>query len=136
MKFPFPAIASAFRGRRAVHQPIPDVSLADVERIVRRDFPGTEFDAVMAVLKQYGTEKWQRERARVQLAALKLADRDLDKLQRFIEVASRDYRDVLVAAEYPEYGRRTSSVANPAAIDREEVIDRDWEQYQNWLSRP
>jgi len=117
-------------------QPHPEVTSNDVERIVRRDFPGGQFDAVMEVLKQYGTEKWQRERARVQLAVLKVADRDLDKLQRVIEAAARDYRDVLVAAEYPEYWRRTSSVANPAAIDREEVIDRDWEQYQSWLSLP
>jgi hypothetical protein len=103
VKFPFPAIPSAFRERRAVRQPIPDVLATDVERIVRRDFPDGQFDAVMGVLKQYGAEKWQRERARVQLAALKLADRDLDKLQRVIEVASRDYRDVLAPAEYPEY---------------------------------
>jgi hypothetical protein len=135
VKFPFPAIPSAFRERRAVRQPIPDVLATDVERIVRRDFPDGQFDAVMGVLKQYGAEKWQRERARVQLAALKLADRDLDKLQRVIEVASRDYRDVLAPAEYPEYRRRTSSGLKMAEKERDRAIDSDWEQYQAWLKR-
>ena len=60
----------------------PDVSSDDVERIVRRDFPVGEFDVVMAVLKQYGVERWHRECAQVQLATLKLAKGDPDRSRR------------------------------------------------------
>lgn len=113
-------------------QPIPQVSLADVERIVRRDFPEEQFDSVMALLAEYDFE---RERPRVLLAALKLANGRFNSLRRHIEVAARDYRDVLVAAEYPEYWRSTLPVARPPDGRREEIIDRDWKQYEDWLKR-
>jgi hypothetical protein len=90
----------------------------------------------MGALDEYGAARWAREGFRVKVATLKLANGNLGDLQRHVEAAKRDYRDVLVAAEYPEYWRGTSSVANPATIDREEAIDRDWEQYQSWLNRP
>ena len=54
-------------------QPTPNVTAADVERVVRRDFPADRFADVMAMLNEYGTEDWQREADRVRLAVLKLA---------------------------------------------------------------
>jgi len=117
-------------------QPHPDVTSNDVERIVRRDFPSGQFDAVMSVLKQYGVEKWQRECARVQLAALKLADGDLDKLQKIVNVAKTDYRDVLSPAEFPEYRRRMRSSARMLeGVERDQAVARDREQYEAWLKR-
>jgi len=56
-------------------QPTPTVTAADVERIVRRDFPAERTAEVLAMLDEYGTEEWQRETHRVRLAALKLAGR-------------------------------------------------------------
>ena len=57
---------------------IPDVTDADVERIVRRDYTDTQLEDVGQVLAAYGTENCEpdgnaRGRARVRLAALKLA---------------------------------------------------------------
>ena len=54
-------------------QPTPKVTGADVERIVRRDFPADKVSEVLAILDQYGKESWHREPHRVRLAALKLA---------------------------------------------------------------
>ena len=51
----------------------------------------------------YGVE--ERERERVQLAILKLSAGTGEKLREFLAVAKRDYRDVLVWAEYPEKSR-------------------------------
>ena len=115
------------------HQQHPNVTSDDVERVVRRDFSGGEFDAVMAILKQYGVEKWHRECPRVQLAALKLANGDLDKLQKIINVARTDYRDVTVPAEYPEYGKRGFRIRELPIQDQERIIDSDWDQYERWL---
>ena len=53
-------------------QPIPQVTAEDVERVARRDFSADEYGTVMAALSEYGTEKWQREAARVQLAVPRL----------------------------------------------------------------
>ena len=135
MKFPFPAIASAFRDRRAVHQPVPDVSATDIERIVRRDFPKDEFDSTLAALGQYGGSL-PRECPRVQLAALKLAQGDLQSLRRHIANAERDYRDVLAAAEYPRY--MSAGMFRVRELSRKEqqaIVDSDWDQYQRWLAK-
>jgi hypothetical protein len=42
---------------------------------------------------------------------------------------------VLVAAEYPEYWRMTSSGRKMAGIERDRIIDSDWKQYEAWLNR-
>jgi hypothetical protein len=56
------------------NQPVPNVTANDVERIVRRDYPGTQCGSVLAVLKSYAeSPSGRRELLRVQLAALKLA---------------------------------------------------------------
>ena len=54
----------------------------------------------MAMLNEYGTEPYEQERERVQLAILKLAEGDIDKLLHFTQAAKGDFRDVLYWAEY------------------------------------
>lgn len=135
MKFVFSAIASAFRERRAVHQRIPDVTRHDVERVVRRDFLPEQVDTVMRLLDEYATGSLRIERARVLLAALKLANGDLHSLRRHIGAANHDYRDVLMAAEYPEYAKAGVRVAELPRKERRRIVNSDWDQYQKWLGR-
>ena len=68
-------------------QPIPQVTPVDVERIVRRDFSADDYATVMTILDGYGRENWHRERERVQLAALKVANASIEKLRACIESA-------------------------------------------------
>lgn len=63
-------------------------------RIVSRDFPPGSAEEVLAILGEYGTEKWERGVDRVRLAALKLAAGSIDRLRSAIETARSDYRDV------------------------------------------
>ncbi len=70
---------------------------------MRRDFPRDDYATVMTILNGYGRESWHRERARVQLAVLKVANASVEKLRTCIELAKRDYRDALAVAEYPAY---------------------------------
>lgn len=110
----------------------PERTAEDVERIVRRDFPVEQFDAVMAILNEYGTERWHRESFRVQLAVLKMADGSMDRLRTWIKVAKSDYRDVLSPAEYPSQmktGRHTSE------RERRRMSESDKQQYLEWLMR-
>lgn len=116
-------------------QPTPTVTGADVERIVRRDFPADRAAEVLATLEEYGTETWQRETHRVRLAALKLAAGDLKRLRYEIEGAKRDYRDVLAPAEYPGYTKRMFRIGKLAPDEQQRIIDADWRQYQDWLTR-
>lgn len=117
------------------HQPTPHVTPEDVERVVHRDFPADEYTAVLAILDEYGTEKWHRERARVQLAALKMANASMQRLRAYIDVAKRDYRDVLLAAEYPACGKAGFQVQKLPANERSRIYESDWQQYQEWLKR-
>ena len=136
LRFPFPAITAAFRERRAVHPPIPDVSPRDVEKIVRRDFPAEQFSEINAVLE--GLDR-RLDGARVRVAALKLADGSLEALRRQIALANRDYRDVLVAAEYPRYWEAAAKVGlrlkKLSKKERQRIVDADWKQYCDWLQK-
>lgn len=118
-----------------MEQPIPTVTRADVERVVRRDFASEQYDSVMSILAEYGCESWHRELSRVQLAVLKLAAGSLDVLRREIETAKGDYRDVLVYAEYPAYFRRTFRDRLLPEEEQRKLIDEDWRQYESWLKR-
>jgi hypothetical protein len=113
-------------------QPIPRIKLEGVERVVRRDYSETQFDSVMAVLSGYESK---RDRSRVLLATLKLANGNLNALRKHIGTALQDFRDVLTPAEYPEYWRRRSSGLEMAGKERDRIIDSAWEQYEVWLKR-
>lgn len=115
-------------------QPAPRVGPRDVERVVCREFPG-EVEAAMAMLLEYGAETWQPEPDRVRLAVLKLADRDLGQLRYHVDMAKRDYRDVLAFAEYPEYMARVPPSGKAPDSRERAVIERDWTQYHAWLRR-
>ena len=113
-------------------QPTPQVSRSDVERVVRRDFPANMFSEMLGILDQYGTEDYHREKERVQLAVLKLAGGSQERLRRAIEEAKCDYRDVLAPAEYPDYPWDAAKLPEK---EQRRIIDGDWKQYSDWLSR-
>jgi hypothetical protein len=124
---------------RKVHEswpsrPLPHATQADVERVVRRDFPAEQYSDVMAIL---GALDSRLEGIRVRLAALKLAEGNLEALKKQIAIANRDFRDVLVAAEYPERWKVTSTFYDlPTKVskkERQRIVDADWQQYQSWL---
>lgn len=83
--------------------PIPDFAAVDAE--ARRRF-GADGDAAVEVIARYGAEPHHREPERVRTVALILADGDLDRLRRLIDLANVDYRDVLAAYEDRAAGER------------------------------
>ena len=124
-----------FGSARAPLQPVPQITAADIERVVRRDFSEAQVDDVLAILAEYGTEQWHREPARVKLAALKLADGSLEKLRHAIARAKRDYRDVLGPAEYPKFSQQKLRVVRLRSQERERIYTDDWQQYERWLRK-
>jgi hypothetical protein len=77
-------------------------SRARIVAAVRASFPRADPDAILATLDEYGVEPYQRERERVQLAIINLSEGDEAKLRYFLDVAKRDYRDVLFWSDNPE----------------------------------
>ena len=116
-------------------QPVPHVSAADIERVIYRDFPRVQVDDVLAILAEYGTEIWHKERERVRLAALKLANGDLAKLRSAIDRAKLDYRDVLAPAEYPKFMQEGIRFRRLRSRDRQLIYTDDWQQYERWLKK-
>jgi hypothetical protein len=118
-----------------IRQPTPAVTLADVDRIALRDYPAEQVDEVLALLRSYGVESWEVEVPRVRLALLRLGDGDMAKLRLHLDYAKRDYRDVLLGAEYLLYAALTLRNPTPGAGDAQAAINADWASYTEWLRR-
>jgi hypothetical protein len=123
-------------------QPVPEVTSADVDRVVGRDFPSERAAVVHEILSGYGRESWQCGEDRVRLAALKLAAGDLGRLRAEIERATLDYHGVIAGAEYPGFTMKVGSCGLPTddvhcehAAHAKAVIKEDWRQYREWLER-
>ena len=115
-----------------MEQPVPKVSPAEVDRVLARDFPAADIDAVRAALAGYGTKAWHREPERVRLAALKIAGGKVARLHAALARADQDFRDVLCAAEYPRYHQEVSP-SERNETQRPAIIDDDWRQYREWF---
>jgi hypothetical protein len=111
-------------------QRTPNVTREDVKRIVSREFPSGSVKGVLDILGQYEREQSRSGMARVQLAALKLASGSVERLRSAIETARQDYRDVLSAAEYPEYSRLVGFASKLSPQEVQRVIDSDWKHYR------
>ena len=71
----------------------------DVIVAVQRYFPNSDVATIVEVLDRYGTEPYEREQERVQLAIVTLSEGSEDKLLYFLQTAKTDYRDILCWAE-------------------------------------
>jgi hypothetical protein len=88
---------------------------------------------VRAALLTYGTEPHEREVDRVRMAIVKLvSEYGLDRLEEYVEIAKRDYRDVLMGAEYPGQAQAQVDLADD---ERERLAAADKQQYNDWLER-
>ena len=115
-------------------QPVPEVTQADIERVIGRDFATEDRAAALAALEAYGMESHEREVVRVRLAALKLAKGSIEELRRQVSWAKLDFRDVIGPAEYPK-AMKVSSLIQLDQAERRRIYETDWKQYEEWLRR-
>jgi hypothetical protein len=96
-----------------------------------------ERERARAELSRYGTEPYEREVDRVRLAILRLCEGRLERLAEWVAEAKNDYRDVLVAAEYPAEGEALWALHPDLSEEErrrlEELRERDRVQYEKWL---
>jgi len=114
---------------RMIRQPTPDVSSQDVERIVRRDFRLEQQQQVRALIDAFQFYKSPR----IVLACLKNAAGDLKKLKQELKLASLDWRDVIVSAEYPVFSTKMHRAGELSDDERAAIYKQDWQQYCDWL---
>ncbi len=86
--------------------------------------------AAIAILNEYGKEKHEQEPDRVRLAILKIADKTIDSIKQTTAVAKQDFRDTLMAAEYP---RQSEKWAMPDGPQKQKLISKDRLAYEKWL---
>lgn len=107
-----------------------------LERMLAVVFPAEGLrEAARTQLFRYGHELRDRDPGRVRLAILKLSDGDLLKLDKMVDLACQDYRDVLAMAEYPAYMKLEPGI-DPNSPAAQAAIKSDRDQYEAWLSHP
>ncbi len=112
-------------------QPVAKISPAQFDRLIRREFPDAA-KQVTIKLKQVISDSEQGRR-RISAAILRLANRDLGKLDTLIEKANFDFRDIVSEAEYP---RNVLHGFDDRTSDQQKSEYRaDWADYSSWLSR-
>src|SRR5262245_8750853 len=114
-----------------MRQPTPSVTEADVERVVRRDYPATLAGEILDLIAIVSV----REKPRVVLACLKIANGDLHRLRANLANASGYYRELLSEAEYPLAAKRWSRLASLPEDEVRAIYEKDWWQYSEWLTR-
>ena len=103
-----------------------------LERKLGLLFPDSvEEDLARQLLSEYGAEEYEKESSRVRLAVLKLSGGSLEKVEEYVDVARKDYRDALALAEYP--GQLRAQTWKMSPDERKELEARDREQFETWL---
>ncbi len=103
-------VAAQYLGQLGYQLPVPveamvvDLNTAVLRRI-SRDFPPEDREYVIEQLKRYRGDSVQG-RKRIHLAILKLSEGSKEKVAHLVEVALRDYRDILYWAERASQKKR------------------------------
>ena len=92
-------------------QPVPDVTIDDVFRVVSRDYSPEDQQTLRAMIEDIDT----RDKARVVLACLRIADGALSRATHALDNATVDARDVIAAAEYPIYLKKVERIEGLSA---------------------
>jgi hypothetical protein len=91
-------------------------------------------DQVTGILGRYGREDFHLEVVRVHLGILRLSGADLTKIEGWTAIACRDFRDLLVEAEYRRsFGKDRLKEKDPAKYEKLERKEQD--EYRQWLAR-
>jgi hypothetical protein len=114
-----------------MRQYIPNVSDADIERIVQRDYPPELHGVIHQLIG--GIEVG--EKARVIMACLKNANGNFEKLRGDLANASGWWREIISEAEYPNYTAKMFRIDRLSTQERERIIEEDKSQYLAWLQR-
>lgn len=109
----------------------PDVTDADVERVVQRDYPPALHAAIFDLIR--GIEV--RAKPRVMLACLKNSKGDFEKLKGQLMDARGWYREIILEAEHPNYRKKMFRIDRLSPEEQERLFEADKAQYLKWLSR-
>jgi len=109
-------------------QPIANISDEDMKFLISREFPNDK-ETVKTKLDKIKSDS-QKGKNRISASVLKLAGKDIDKIDSLVGRANEDFRDIVSEAEYPrassfDFGERDDEVCKGDYL-------KDWEEYSAW----
>lgn len=112
-------------------QPVAKISDGDLDFLIIREFPNYK-EVVKTKLEKIKSDS-QNGKNRISASILKLADKDVDKIDFLVRRANEDFRDIVSEAEY----QRASSYGFGERDDDESKDDylKDWEEYSTWKEK-
>jgi hypothetical protein len=112
-------------------EPAAKISDKTLERLIRREFAGRAGEVNQKF--QRVNSNTLRGKNRFSAAILKLANKDLDKIDHYISICNNDFRDVVASAEYPE--RMRFAFNKIAGWKKKQIYLSDWKEYSTWLHK-
>ena len=112
-------------------EPASKVSHRKLERLMRRKF-GIRAGEVNQKFQRINSDS-PNGKNRFSAAILKLANRDFEKIDYYINLCNYDFRDVVAAAEYPE--RMRFAFNKIAGWKKRQIYLDDWKTYSTWLQK-
>jgi len=112
-------------------QPVATISDEELDFLTSREFPN-EKETVKTKLDKIKSDS-QNGKNRISAAVLKLADKNLSRIDILVKRANEDFRDIISKAEYP----RASSYDFGERNEEESKDDylRDWDEYSTWKEK-
>jgi len=112
---------------------IPKITNKDIERLVEREFDKRLSDLVYEKLNKVNAES-ENGKNRIWAAIIKLSKSDIDELQKNVEKANYDFRDVIAYAEYPNLSKEPFAILSVKdKKKKDEIFKKDKDQYIEWL---
>jgi hypothetical protein len=119
--------------RNRMTEYIPKITNKDIERLVEREFDKRLSDLVYEKLNKVNAES-ENGKNRIWAAIIKLSKSDIDELQKNVEKANYDFRDVIAYAEYPNLSKEPFAILSVKdKKKKDEIFKKDKDQYIEWL---
>jgi hypothetical protein len=112
-----------------IKQPVAKVTSYQIERIIKSQY-FDKYDSVIAKLDSVNIDSL-KVKNRIKAAILKLANGEYEKIDKYLNTANFDFRDLIVLAEYPRNWEHGFDKI-PDEMRKKEYLE-DWSEYQKWL---
>jgi hypothetical protein len=110
-------------------QPVAKISDQLLDTLIERDFKSNAA-IVKTKIKNINSAS-QAGKNRIAAGVLKLADKNFDNLDRLIEKANEDSRDIMMWAEYPRCAKIGFDKLDKKQM--KQIYLDDFIEYSNWL---
>ena len=111
-------------------QPVAKVTSHQLDKIIAREFPKHLEEVNMKLYRVVGDNP--NGINRISAAIIKLANKNVELIDYYIDKANNDSRDVLSQAEYPRYSKLDFEDLEKQKIKN--IYLDDWREYSNWLN--